>query len=110
MALTGSDAQSFELGGRRIFRGDGRLTLQDGTLAGADLTLVQAVGRVTHLAGIDHQRALAMATAIPAQVLGRRDIGHLVAGARADFIHLLPDGSLGGVWVGGVRVGGVQIN
>lgn len=102
MALTGSDAQSFDLGGRRIMRGAGRLTLEDGTLAGADLTLVQAVNRIKHLAGID--RALSMATSIPAQVLGRRDIGHLMAGARADFIHLLPDGNLGGVWVGGVQV------
>lgn len=105
MALTGTAAQSFDLGGRRILRGAGRLTLQDGTLAGADLTLVQAVDRVTDLAGIAPERALAMATAIPAQVLGRRDIGFLTAGARADFIHLLPDGSLGGVWVGGVQVG-----
>lgn len=107
MALTGSDAPSFELGGRRIMRGDGRLTLEDGTLAGADLTLVQAVDRVTHLAGIPQERALSMATSVPAQVLGRRDIGHLTAGARADFIHLLPDGRLGGVWLGGVCVGGV---
>ena len=104
MALTGSEAQSFELGGRNILRGDGRLTLQDGTLAGADLTLVQAVDRITHLAGITPERALSMATTIPAQVLGRRDIGNLAAGSRADFIHLLPDGSLGGVWVGGMRV------
>lgn len=104
MALTGSDAQFFDLGGRRILRGQGRLTLEDGTLAGADLTLVQAVDRITRLAGITQDRALAMASAVPAQVLGRRDIGHLTAGARADFIHLLPDGSLGGVWVGGARV------
>jgi len=104
MALTGSDAQSFELGGRRIVRSGGRLTLEDGTLAGADLTLVQAVDRVMGLAKISHERALAMATSVPAQVLGRRDIGHLAAGSRADFIHLLPNGALGGVWVGGVQV------
>lgn len=104
MALTGSDLHAFDLGGRRILRGDGRLTLKDGTLAGADLTLVQAVDRVTRLAGISQERALSMASLIPAQVLGRRDIGHLIAGARADFIHLLPDGSLGGVWVGGVQI------
>lgn len=105
MALTGSNAQSFDLGGRRIVRSGGRLTLEDGTLAGADLTLVQAVDRVMGLAGISRERALAMATSIPAQVLGRRDIGYLVAGSRADFIHLLPNGALGGVWVGGVQVG-----
>ena len=104
MALTGSHANLFELGGRRIVRADGRLTLEDGTLAGADLTLVQAVHRVRELAGIGSERALSMATSVPARVLGRRDIGNLVPGARADFIHLLPDGRLGGVWVGGTPV------
>ena len=105
MALTGSPAKSFALGGRQIIRGEGRLTLADGTLAGADLTLVQAVDRVQTLAGISRERALAMATSIPAQVLGRSDIGRLAAGSRADFLHLLPNGALGGVWVGGVQVG-----
>jgi len=104
MALTGSDAQSFALGGRQILRAEGRLTLEDGTLAGADLTLVQAVGRVTTLAGISRERALAMATSVPAQVLSRSDIGRLRPGSRADFLHLLPDGALGGVWVGGMQV------
>jgi len=104
MALTGSAAESFTLGGRQIMRGAGRLTLADGTLAGADLTLVQAVDRVGHLAGISRERALAMATSVPAQVLGRSDIGRLAAGTRADFLHLLPNGALGGVWVDGVQV------
>jgi N-acetylglucosamine-6-phosphate deacetylase len=42
MAAAGSDLTEFTLNGRRILRDCGRLTLADGTLAGADLTLPQA--------------------------------------------------------------------
>ena len=45
MATVGSDITEFQLGGRRVLRRDGRLTLEDGTLAGADLTLGQAASR-----------------------------------------------------------------
>ncbi len=34
MAAAGTDQTEFTLGGRRILRRDGRLTLEDGTLAG----------------------------------------------------------------------------
>jgi N-acetylglucosamine-6-phosphate deacetylase len=43
MAFAGSDLQEIVLNGRNVRRKDGRLTLPDGTLAGADLTLTQAL-------------------------------------------------------------------
>ena len=103
MALAGTDLAEMRLGGRLIRRDGGRLTLADGTLAGADLTLPQAVATLTRI-GIAPERALAMATSIPASLIGRDDIGHLRAGARADFLHLAPDGTLRGVWRGGVAL------
>lgn len=101
MALTGTDLTEMTLGGRRILRRDGRLTLEDGTLAGADLTLPRAVQVLVDQVGIAPERALAMATAVPARVLGRTDIGCLAAGARADVVHLGPDWALRQVWLGG---------
>lgn len=102
MALAGTTMTEFELGGRRILRAEGRLTLADGTLAGADLTLPQAVKVLVKDVGIRAERALAMASAIPAAVIGRGDLGHLRAGARADLVHLSPDWALKAVWRGGI--------
>ncbi len=104
MALAGTDRTEFFLGGRRILRSQGRLTLEDGTLAGADLTLPRAVQVLVQDVGIPAERALAMASAVPAAVIGRGDLGHLRTGARADMVHLGADWALRGVWRGGVAV------
>lgn len=104
MALAGTELTEILLGGRRILRSDGRLTLEDGTLAGADLTLTQALGVLVDQVGIAPERALAMATRIPAQVIGRDDLGRLAPGAAADMVHLSPDWALQSVWHAGARV------
>jgi N-acetylglucosamine-6-phosphate deacetylase len=99
MAVAGTDLDRFTLGGREILRAGGRLTLADGTLAGADLSLAQAVRRVTGL-GCAPARALAMATRIPADLIGS-PAGRLSPGAPGDVIHLGADGALRAVWQGG---------
>lgn len=105
MALAGTDLTEFTLGGRRILRRDGRLTLADGTLAGADLTLPRAVGVLVTQAGIAPDVALRMATADPAALIGRgADTGHLLPGRRADMVHLGPDWALQTVWRAGQSV------
>uniref|UniRef100_UPI00356392F9 amidohydrolase family protein n=1 Tax=Rhodosalinus sp. TaxID=2047741 RepID=UPI00356392F9 len=102
MALAGAEAESFALGGRTVRRDGGRLTLADGTLAGADLDLARAV-RVMVAAGAAPETALAMATSVPARVAGL-EAGRLVPGAPADLVHLDADFALRGVWRGGVPV------
>jgi len=104
MAAAGTDVTEFTLGTRRILRRDGRLTLEDGTLAGADLTLPQAIRTMVERVGAPPEAAFAMATSRPAACLGRSDIGHLRPGDRADFVHLGPDFRLRGVWRAGNRV------
>ena len=105
MALAGTDGTEFTLGGRRILRRDGRLTLEDGTLAGADLTLPRAMQVLVADVGIGVERALAMATSIPATAIGRDDaLGHLLPGRMADMVHLGADWSLQGVWRAGTRL------
>ncbi|MBC7157348.1 MAG: amidohydrolase family protein, partial [Rhodobacteraceae bacterium] len=103
MAFAGTDLAEMALGGRRILRRDGRLTLADGTLAGADLSLPQAVAVLVAAAGAAPARALAMATSVPAAVAGLAGrAGHLAPGRAADMVHLGPDYSLRGVWRAGV--------
>ena len=106
MAVAGTDADGFDLGGRRVLRRKGRLTLEDGTLAGADLDLRAALRNLLRwgLAGADD--ALAMATRVPARLIGAAPgIGALLPGGPADFLYLEPSCSISArVWQAGDRV------
>lgn len=97
MAAAGTSLDHFDLDGRRVWRRDGRLTLEDGTLAGADISLPQSVAHLVGI-GVPLTRALAMATRIPADLIGAADRGRLQVGARADLLCLSPDLRLRGVW------------
>jgi N-acetylglucosamine-6-phosphate deacetylase len=104
MAAAGSSLAEFTLNGRRILRRDGSLRLEDGTLAGADLTLPQAVAVMIGL-GTPVETALAMATSRPAACLRRGDqLGSLQPGRTADMVHLGADGMLKAVWRAGQRI------
>jgi N-acetylglucosamine-6-phosphate deacetylase len=104
MATAGSQLDHFFLNGRRITRSKNRLTLPDGTLAGADLDLASAVRNLVERSSVDLAQALAMATSIPATLIGRQgDLGHLAPGMRADFVHLL-GGTLSAIWQAGVSI------
>lgn len=70
MAVAGTDLTGFDLDGRRITRTGGRLTLADGTLAGADLDLTRAIRVMTTQVGLPLARALAMATTLPRRLIG----------------------------------------
>lgn len=105
MAVAGTDLAEFTLGQRRILRRAGRLTLEDGTLAGADLTLPQAIRLLVDKVGVSLDRALAMATSVPAAAIRQSaSRGYLTPGRRADMVHLADDGSLHAVWHHGERV------
>ncbi len=104
MAIAGTDMTEFTLGGRRIIRTGGRLTLPDGTLAGADLSLPQAVRYAIAGLGLPPERALAMATRIPAGLIGAAS-GRLVPGASGDLVHFDHDWALRHVWRGGEPLG-----
>ncbi len=101
MAVAGTSATECRIGDRVIRRNGGRLTLADGTLAGADISLPEAVAVLVR-SGIRRERALAMATSVPAEVagLGHR-IGRIEPGRGADLVLLGPDGGLRQVWQAG---------
>jgi N-acetylglucosamine-6-phosphate deacetylase len=92
----------FYLEGRRVTQVGTRLTLDDGTLAGAAITLMDAVRYATRTLGIELADALKMATSTPARLL-RVDhrLGRLKPGFAADLVHLADDLSVRGVWIGG---------
>jgi N-acetylglucosamine-6-phosphate deacetylase len=104
MPVAGTELASFELNGRRIVRRGGRLTLEDGTLAGADIDFPGAI-RVLVREGVPLERALRMATAAPAAAIGAGDrCGSLAPGMPADLVHLDDGLALRGVWRAGRRL------
>jgi N-acetylglucosamine-6-phosphate deacetylase len=89
MSTVGSYISSFKLNGREILRQDGRLTLQDGTLAGADVDMISCVRSARDRLALDKEEAIRMATLYPAMAINRHaDIGSLRPGTKADFVHL----------------------
>ena len=102
MATAGSDIAGFTLNGRPIRRGDGHLTLEDGTLAGADLDLSTAIRILVQDVGHPLDDALRMATSWPAKVIRRSHaVGQLAAGMPADFVLLSERLQLVDVWRAG---------
>src|SRR6266545_2388332 len=88
----------YELGSEVVELHEGSPPLRaDGTLAGSTLRLDEAVGNVVGL-GIDPVRAVDAATRVPADLLGRRDLGRLEPGARADLVWLSDSWRAGRGW------------
>lgn len=86
MAVAGSDATQFTLEGRLIRRESGRLTLENGTLAGADLDLTTAIRVLIKDVGVSLPEALRAATSVPSEVIGRTDLGKLVIGCQLERV------------------------
>lgn len=105
MSTIGTDMKSFQLNGREILREGGRLTLADGTLAGADIDMLSSVRFVHEKLGLPVEEALRMASAYPADAMGiATHKGRLKPGADADFVLLTPGLGMGSTWIGGTQV------
>jgi N-acetylglucosamine-6-phosphate deacetylase len=103
MPLVGTDQQHFLLQGRRITLEDGRLTGPDGTLAGAHLTMIEAVRNAVTMLGVGIEDALAMASRTPATFLGLQfQLGSIAPGYRADLVALSGKLEVVETWVAGV--------
>lgn len=72
----------------------------DGTLAGSALRLDVAVANAVGC-GVSLTAAVAAATSIPADLIGRPDLGRLAPGAAADLVWLGPDLRTRATWLGG---------
>jgi N-acetylglucosamine-6-phosphate deacetylase len=83
---TGTSMSSFEFGGQTIYVENGRCVNHDGTLAGALLTMNEAVANSVRHAGISLLEAVRMATLYPARIIGREDeLGRIAPGYLANL-------------------------
>jgi len=86
-AAAGMGDGEFVLGGRRIKAEDGVVRGPEGQLAGSALTMIEAV-RNLHGLGVPLEQALSAASAVPARLVKREDLGRLAPGAPADVVVL----------------------
>jgi N-acetylglucosamine-6-phosphate deacetylase len=91
MATVGTDAPSFVLNGRTVYRRGGRLELENGTLAGADIDMAATVRYAAANLGLDLAEVLRMASRYPAELIGDPRRGRIAPGAVAEFVHLGDD-------------------
>ncbi len=102
MSPTGTDAESFVLTGQTVYRKNGALRLADGTLAGADLTMIQAITYIHRTLGLPLDETLRMASLYPAKALGvAHERGSIAPGLRADLVHLSDDLDVVATLIGG---------
>lgn len=104
MSTIGTDLKSFSLNGRTIRRDGGRLTLADGTLAGADLDMISAVRFMVDTVAVAPEEALRMASLYPAQAIGADHLGHLGPGAAASMLHIADGFAIDRVWIEGRQI------
>ena len=102
MPTVGTSLDRFELVGRAIKLVDGRLTTEEGTLAGAQLDMASAVRNAVRLAKVPLEDALRAASLTPAQFLGvANERGAIVPGARADLVALTDKLTVVATWIDG---------
>ncbi len=113
MAHVGSDLQTLPWLDSTITRQDGKLTLDNGSLAGSCLDMSSAVRNMylllkqqarNHDANTLLANVLNMASRVPANLLGIVDRGSLKVGNKADFVLLSDDLVVRGSWIGGQPV------
>lgn len=108
MPTVGWSQSTFMLGGTPVTAKDGRLTGPDGTLAGAHLDMARAVRNMIADVGVSPERAVMMASAVPAAFLGLGETrGRIAPGLAADLVHVDQASARGmdvlATWIGGVR-------
>lgn len=105
MATIGTDLTSFQLNGRTIKRENGRLTLENGTLAGADLDMISAVRFMHEKMGYSLDEAIRMASLYPAEAVKQEHrLGRLAKGYAANAVQLTDELDVSGTWIDGKKV------
>lgn len=104
MPTVGSSDKTFELKGETIHAEGGRCLTPDGTLAGSDMGLIEAVRNACRFGGVDKLEALRMASKYPAEAIGMADeLGSVRPGYPANLIELDSDLNVVRSWIAGDR-------
>ena len=102
MPTAAGGPDSFALQGRAVHLVNGKLVLDDGTLAGSNLTMDEAVRYCVGRLGVSLEDALRMASLNPASFLRREhELGCIKSGYLASLVHLSDDLQVLETWIDG---------
>ena len=102
MPTAAGGPDSFALQGRAVHLVNGKLVLDDGTLAGSNLTMDEAVRYCVERLGVSLEDALRMASLNPASFLRREhELGRIKSGYLASLVHLSDDLQVLETWIDG---------
>ena len=104
MAAAGVGPGNYSLNDIPVYVDERSARLADGRLAGSILTMDVAVRNMVAWGGVTVAEALAMASIVPARLIGLDDGGAIAVGKRADLVVLDGDLQVSETWVGGERV------
>jgi len=102
MPTAAGGPDSFALQGRAVHLVNGKLVLDDGTLAGSNLTMDEAVRYCVERLDVNLEDALRMASLNPAAFLGHEhELGRIKSGYLASLVHLSDDLRVLETWIDG---------
>lgn len=105
MASLGTNMKTFNLFGEAIRVESGRLATASGTLAGAQLSMAEAVRFLVSRVGVEMEDALTMATATPTSFLKlEHKVGHIARGVYANIVALDEGLNVTDVWARGQKI------
>ena len=104
VALAKTSDSEKHVGRARATIRDGAARLDDGTVAGSIISLLDGVRLMVEKAGVGIGDAAVMAATNPANLAGANDRGSIQVGARADLIVLSPALELKSVFIGGREI------
>lgn len=106
MPSVGQVEKRFILQDHRVQVVDGVCVNEDGTLAGSDLDMAQAVRNAQTMIGVSQADALNLASRNPARFLGlQTELGRIAVGWRADLVLIDTGGQVVSTWIAGNRDG-----
>lgn len=103
MPSVGAVDKQFSLGDLKVNVADGKCVTASGTLAGSDLDMLSAVRNAQEFLQISLERAVHMASRIPARFIGMSDqIGDIKIGQQANFVLVDENFDVVDTWIKGV--------
>ncbi len=98
----GAQGVHFDLAGQQVIRRNGKVTTAEGTLAGSDLNMAEAVKNSVQMLGIELEEALRMASLYPARFLNLgHKLGRIAPNYQADFTLLDQNLNVVDTWIKG---------
>jgi N-acetylglucosamine-6-phosphate deacetylase len=102
MPTAAGGPEQFDLQGRTVVQANGRLQLEDGTLAGSNLTMDEAVRYCVNTLKLELGAALRMASLTPACFLRKEhELGRIAPGYIASLVHLDDKLTVRATWING---------